>query len=82
MIQTITLNHNERTLIERKEYSRILSAAVINNGFRKMLLDDPIKAISKGYSGEHFHINHNEKNRLSSIHASSLADFAKLLTQI
>ncbi len=64
------------------EISRILSAAVINNGFRKMLLADPIKAISNGYSGEKFDIGSDEKTRLAGIRATSLADFAAQLSQI
>jgi hypothetical protein len=52
MIQTPTFNHQTRTLSGKKEYSRILSAAVINSHFRHMLLNDPVKAISNGYSGE------------------------------
>jgi len=82
MIQTPTFNHQQRTLSEKKEYSRILSAAVINSHFRQMLLNDPVKAISNGYSGEHFDINSEEKVRLSTIKATSLADFAAQLAQV
>jgi len=64
------------------EYSRILSAAVISSRFRKMLLANPVKAISDGYSGEQFEIGNEEKNRLASIRANSLADFAAQLSQI
>ena len=82
MIQTPTFIHQKRTLSEKKEYSRILSAAVINSHFRQMLLDDPVKAISNGYSGEQFNINNEEKVRLSVIRATSLADFAAQLSQV
>ena len=64
------------------EFSRILSAAVINSRFRQMLLNNPVQAISNGYSGECFDINGSEKVRLSSIRATSLADFAAQLSQI
>lgn len=67
---------------EENEYSRIISAAVINRRFRQLLLNDPIKAISDGYSGEQFEINSEEKSRLSTIKASSLADFAAQLTLV
>jgi hypothetical protein len=81
------LKHLETTNALRKtesktEYSRILSAAVINSSFRKMLLSDPLKAVSGGYSGEEFHLQHDEKDRLASIHATSLAEFAAQLSQI
>jgi len=64
------------------EYSRILSAAVINSRFRSMLLSDPAKAIAGGYSGEKFNLGHADQKRLSSIHANSLADFALQLANI
>ena len=64
------------------EYSRILSAAVINNHFRQMLLTDPVKAVSSGYSGEKFNLNFEDRSRLASIRANSLAEFAAQLSQI
>ncbi len=48
----------------------------------QMLLNDPVKAISNGYSGEQFNINSEEKVRLSTIRATSLADFAAQLSQV
>jgi len=80
MIQAITNQQFQNSLSKKNEYSRILSAAVINSHFRQMLLKDPVKAISNGYSGEQFEINHEERNRLSTIKASSLADFAAQLS--
>jgi len=79
--QFITTISPKRQLAS-SEYSRILSAAVINNHFRQMLLNDPVKAISNGYSGEQFDINSEEKVRLSAIRATSLADFAAQLSQV
>ncbi len=64
------------------EYSRILSAAVINSKFRDLLLSDPVKAVSCGYSGEQFELNREDKNRLAAIRATSLAEFAAQLSQI
>jgi hypothetical protein len=64
------------------EYSRILSAAVVNHHFRQMLLSDPVKAVASGYSGEKFNLNHEDRSRLASIHASSLAEFAAQLSRI
>jgi len=81
------LNHMTGRTIAKKqtasaEFSRILSAAVINRSFRKMLLADPLKAIASGYSGEKFDINNNQKNKLAAIRANSLADFALQLSNI
>ena len=82
MIQALAFNHQEETILGKKEYSRILSAAVINSHFRQMLLNDPVKAISNGYNGEQFDIDKEEKVRLSTIRATSLADFAIKLSQV
>ena len=71
-----------KTPLLREEYSRILSAAVINNGFRDRLLKDPVQAVTQGYSGERFNLNHEDRRRLAGIHASSLADFAAQLSEL
>lgn len=67
--------------VRQNEYSRILTAAVINSHFRQLLLSNPEMAISSGYGGEMFHLPKEEKKRVASIHASSLEDFACQLTQ-
>lgn len=64
------------------EYSRILSAAVVNHHFRQMLLSDPVKAVANGYSGEKFNLCREDRSRLASIRANSLAEFAAQLSQI
>jgi hypothetical protein len=82
MLRHIKPTHSNRNQAASHEYSRILSAAVINTSFRKMLLKDPFKAVSSGYSGEIFNLNRADENRLASIRAESLADFAAQLSQI
>ncbi|MBI9048081.1 MAG: hypothetical protein JEZ00_01560 [Anaerolineaceae bacterium] len=62
-------------------YSRIISAAVINERFCDLLLNDPEKAINNGYSGETFEMNSEDKMIVSSIRANSLSDFALKLVQ-
>lgn len=64
------------------ESSRLLTAAVVNQRFRQMLLSDPGQALACGYGGEAFHLGREEKDRVASIRASSLEDFAEQLTQI
>ena len=61
------------------EYSRILTAAVISSQFRQLLLTNPGKAIAAGFAGEAFNLDTEECKRLSSIRASTLADFASQL---
>ena len=82
MLRHFNATSSPRSQMASSEYSRILSAAVINNSFRQMLLKDPIKAVCGGYSGEKFNLNSEAKNRLASIRAASLADFAAQLSQI
>ena len=82
MLKQFNTTTSPKRQLSSSEYSRILSAAVINSHFRRMLLNDPVKAISNGYSGEQFNINNEEKVRLSVIRATSLADFATQLSQV
>ena len=64
------------------EYSRILSAAVINQQFRNLLLNDPDQAVSRGFNGESFDLSSKEKDELSSLKGLSLADFASQLARL
>lgn len=61
------------------EYSRILSAAVVSEQFRRLLLSNPNLAISAGFAGEKFQLDNEDRNRLTAIQATSLADFATQL---
>ena len=65
-----------------QEYSRILTAAVINMQFRQLLLTNPGKAIDNGFGGEMFHLAREEKKQVAAIRATSLADFASQLNQV
>lgn len=56
--------------------SRLITAAVINQSFRQLLLTNPEKAISTGFNGETFRLERDEKDLVLSIQATSLADFA------
>lgn len=65
----------------QKEYSRLLTAAVINERFRNLLLSDPDSALRSGYCGETFHFSPEEYQRVISIQASSLPEFAQQLME-
>jgi hypothetical protein len=58
----------------------LLSAAVINKGFRDLLLSDPARALAQGFGGEVFALGHEQKELLLSIQADSLSDFARQIT--
>jgi hypothetical protein len=63
-----------------KELSRLISAAVVNREFCNLLLADPAVALATGYNGEAFHLATEEQELITSIRATSLADFAQQLT--
>ena len=65
-----------------REFSRLLTAAVINTRFREMLLSDPARALAMGYAGEAFLLGGDERDKVASIHASSLEEFARQLNLI
>ena len=65
-----------------QEYSRILTAAVISAQFRQLLLSNPGKAIAAGFGGEAFDLDNEDRNRLASIRATSLAEFASQLNSV
>jgi hypothetical protein len=80
-IKTVECNTG-KSLQTAREYSRILTAAVISTQFRRMLLDDPSKAISAGFGGEKFHLDNEDQMGIASIRATTLADFASELNRI
>jgi len=74
--------HEELAGPKEREYSRILTAAVVNENFRKLLLTNPGVAIRKGFGGEAFHLAKDEAEQLSTIQAVSLADFARQINNL
>lgn len=61
--------------------SRMMTAAVVNQKFRDLLLSNPAAAMSRGYLGEKFSLNSDEMELVLSIQATDLADFAQQLLQ-
>ncbi|EKD87863.1 MAG: hypothetical protein ACD_35C00163G0002 [uncultured bacterium] len=68
---------SEKTMDNEREYSRIMTAAVVNERFRKLLLSNPSLALKSGYGGEAFNLESEESERISAIKATSLAEFAR-----
>jgi len=64
-----------------KGLSRLLTAAVVNREFCRLLLANPAMAVAIGYNGEPFELAAEEQELIISINATSLADFAKQLTK-
>ncbi len=57
--------------------SQVFAAAVVNQQFCNMLLQDPSIALQKGYLGETFSLSKEEQDLIVSIRAKSLSDLAK-----
>jgi hypothetical protein len=64
------------SLSNGRELSRLLSAAVVNKRFCKLLLTNPAIALANGYNGEFFHLAKYEKELVLSIRAKTLEEFA------
>lgn len=63
------------------ECSRLIHAAVISKHFLNSLLTNPLKSIEDGFCGEKFSFSKEEKQQITNIRASSLAEFSQLLLQ-
>jgi hypothetical protein len=57
--------------------SQVFAAAVVNQQFCNMLLQDPSIALQKGYLGQTFSLRKEEQDLITTIRAKSLADLAK-----
>ena len=57
----------------------LFAAAVVSQDFRRVLLEDPESALRNGYRGEVFELTSEQRKRLVSAGASSLADLAREL---
>ena len=65
------------------DLSRLIAAAVVDQTFRALLLDDPREALESTYGTETFHLTDEEKKTILSVQcATSLADFAMQLVEI
>ena len=62
------------------ELSRLLAAAIVNDQFKMLLLDDPESALENGYLGESFQLTEEERALLVSIRSGTLTELAKQLS--
>ncbi len=65
-----------------QELSRLLNAAVINRSFCNLLLNYPDKALAIGFNGETFRLAGSDRERVLSIRAKNIADFARQLADL
>ena len=69
------------TVADRANINRLLAAAVINTGFRSLLLNNPRMALKAGFAEEQFALSTQAEELLTSIHAPSLKEFAQQLCE-
>jgi hypothetical protein len=62
--------------------SRLISAAVVDKTFRKLLLSKPQIAMTLGYNGETFDLTDEDRALIMTIEAASLTDFAAQLIRL
>ena len=77
---THSFQEREKEASRSSAFSRLLTAAVVNKGFRDLLLTDPSLALGQGYQGEFFPLDDIERGLILSIQADNLRDFALQLT--
>jgi hypothetical protein len=63
--------------VQSPALSRMFAAAVVNQQFCEMLLNNPREALRKGYLGETFALTQTESELVMSIRAKSLSDLAR-----
>lgn len=62
--------------MDHQGLNQLVCAALINNGFREMLLRDPSQALSTGYHGFSFSLTPEERAMVVGIRVEKLEDFA------
>jgi hypothetical protein len=62
--------------------SKLFEAAVVNNQFCQLLLNQPEAALQQGYLGEVFDLSSEEQALIISIRAKSLPELAKQVTKV
>lgn len=55
----------QSAIVQTSEINRLLTAAVVNRRFCRLLLTNPLAALAQGYRGEAFRLNPEEVHRLS-----------------
>jgi hypothetical protein len=59
------------------QISRVFAAAIVNQQFCELLLQNPNQALRNGYFGETFSLSKEEQDLIVSIRAESLSDLAR-----
>lgn len=74
-----TVKSSTETTSLSKNLNRLLCAALVSPHFQKLLLTDPVAALSAGYNGESFHLTPAEYAIVTTIRVTNVRDFATQL---
>ncbi len=77
----VEINPRQAAQKDYQDSCKMLAAAVINKHFRKQLLDNPEKALEIGFGGQSFQIGLEMKEKIGTIRANDLSEFAFQFTQ-
>jgi hypothetical protein len=72
----LSVDGEPTTTQNNSEINRLLTAAVVNHRFCRLLLSNPLAALAGGYRGEAFNLEPGEVKQISAIRATTLRDFA------
>jgi hypothetical protein len=64
------------------QLNRVFAAAIINQQFCEMLLQNPHQALQNGYLGETFSLSKEERDLIISTRAETLSDLAKQVNRV
>ena len=62
--------------------NKLFAAAVVNDQFCQLLLDEPEIALQQGYFGDTFDLSSDEEALIVSIRAKTLSDLARQVTNV
>lgn len=66
-------------MIHGDNLNRLITAALVSESFRDLLLTDPQAALEQGYNGEKFNVPLEAITKIATIRAENLPDFANEL---
>ncbi len=67
--------------MKHKALNQLVCAALVNDRFRKLLLNNPDQAIRRGYYGHSFILTSAEEQLLENIHTRKFEEFAENVYQ-
>lgn len=67
--------------MSQKDLNRLVCAGIVDKQFRKLLVQDPLRAAATGYYAERFDLTEEEKEMLAQIHAADFDSFVQTIAR-